>query len=54
MDLEADIIEFRVPTENNKTIFIWDIQASLSEAHIYVSRENKFFSLSGFSASSFL
>lgn len=37
MDLEADIIEFRVPTENNKTIFIWDIQATFTEAYIYES-----------------
>ncbi|KAK3511890.1 hypothetical protein QTP70_027489 [Hemibagrus guttatus] len=37
MDLEADIIEFRVPTENNKTIFIWEIQASFSQAFIYES-----------------
>ncbi|XP_026882540.2 RAD52 motif-containing protein 1 isoform X2 [Electrophorus electricus] len=35
MDIEVDIIEFKVPTENNKTIFIWDIQPSLSEAFIY-------------------
>ncbi|KAM9494264.1 RAD52 motif-containing protein 1 isoform 2-T2 [Clarias gariepinus] len=37
MELEADIIEFRVPTESNKTIFIWDIQACFSEAYIYES-----------------
>ncbi|KAI5091074.1 RAD52 motif-containing protein 1 [Silurus meridionalis] len=37
MDLEADIIEFRVPTENNKTLFIWEIQPSHSEAFIYES-----------------
>ncbi|XP_062846929.1 RAD52 motif-containing protein 1 [Trichomycterus rosablanca] len=37
MSMEADIIEFRVPTENNKTIFIWDIQPSFSEAFIYES-----------------
>ncbi|KAI4892948.1 hypothetical protein NFI96_032356 [Prochilodus magdalenae] len=35
MEIEVDIIEFRVPVENNKTLFIWDIQASFSEAHIY-------------------
>ncbi|XP_060713319.1 RAD52 motif-containing protein 1 isoform X1 [Tachysurus vachellii] len=37
MDLEADIIEFTVPTENNKTIFIWDIKPSYSQAFIYES-----------------
>ncbi|KAL6460619.1 hypothetical protein MHYP_G00305850 [Metynnis hypsauchen] len=35
MDIEVDLVEFRVPVENNKTIFIWDIQASFSEAFIY-------------------
>lgn len=29
------MIEFRVPAENNKTLFIWDIQAGFSEAFIY-------------------
>lgn len=37
MDIEVDIIEFRVPLENNKTIFIWDIQPTFSEAYIYES-----------------
>ncbi|XP_048053620.1 RAD52 motif-containing protein 1 isoform X2 [Megalobrama amblycephala] len=37
MDIEVDIIEFKVPLENNKTIFIWDIQPTFSEAHIYES-----------------
>lgn len=37
MSMDADIIEFRVPNENNKTIFIWNIQPSHSEAFIYVS-----------------
>ncbi|XP_026882542.2 RAD52 motif-containing protein 1 isoform X4 [Electrophorus electricus] len=41
MDIEVDIIEFKVPTENNKTIFIWDIQPSLSEAFIYVHLSTK-------------
>ncbi|XP_030649839.1 RAD52 motif-containing protein 1 [Chanos chanos] len=35
MDIEVDILEFRVPIENNKTIFVWDIQPSDSEAYIY-------------------
>ncbi|KAM4531552.1 RAD52 motif-containing protein 1 [Odontesthes bonariensis] len=33
--MEVDILEFRVPLENNKTVFVWDIQPSLTEAHIY-------------------
>lgn len=35
--MEVDILEFRVPVENNKTLFVWDIQPSQSEAQIYVS-----------------
>lgn len=35
--MEVDILEFRVPVENNKTLFVWDIQPSLTEAQIYVS-----------------
>ncbi|KAL0992711.1 hypothetical protein UPYG_G00097250 [Umbra pygmaea] len=42
MDIEVDIIEFRVPTENNKTLFVWDIQAAFSEAFIYESVWNIF------------
>lgn len=37
MDIEVDIIDFKVPIENNKTIFVWDIQPIFSEAYIYVS-----------------
>lgn len=37
MDIEVDIIEFKVPLENNKTIFIWDIQPTFTEAYIYES-----------------
>ncbi|XP_061080903.1 RAD52 motif-containing protein 1 isoform X2 [Conger conger] len=37
MDIEADVIEFKVPTENNKTLFIWDILPTLPEAFIYES-----------------
>uniref|UniRef100_A0A671QC80 Zgc:103564 n=1 Tax=Sinocyclocheilus anshuiensis TaxID=1608454 RepID=A0A671QC80_9TELE len=37
MDIEVDIIEFKVPLENNKTIFVWDIQPTFSEAYIYES-----------------
>uniref|UniRef100_A0A8B9GMU4 RAD52 motif-containing protein 1 n=1 Tax=Astyanax mexicanus TaxID=7994 RepID=A0A8B9GMU4_ASTMX len=35
MEIEVEVIEFRVPAENNKTIFIWDIQTGFSEAFIY-------------------
>lgn len=37
MDIEVDIIEFRVPVENNKTLFIWNIQPSFLESYVYVS-----------------
>ncbi|KTF86289.1 hypothetical protein cypCar_00041443 [Cyprinus carpio] len=37
MDIEVDIIDFKVPLENNKTIFVWDIQPTFSEAYIYES-----------------
>uniref|UniRef100_A0A3Q3GUS8 RAD52 motif-containing protein 1 n=1 Tax=Labrus bergylta TaxID=56723 RepID=A0A3Q3GUS8_9LABR len=33
--MEVDILEFQVPLENNKTLFVWDIQPSYTEAHIY-------------------
>ncbi|XP_010890791.1 RAD52 motif-containing protein 1 isoform X1 [Esox lucius] len=42
MDIEVDIIEFRVPTEKNKTLFVWDIQPTFSEAFIYESIWNIF------------
>ena len=35
--MEVDILEFQVPVENNKTLFVWDIQPSHTEAQIYVS-----------------
>lgn len=35
--MEVDILEFLVPVENNKTLFVWDIQPSHTEAQIYVS-----------------
>lgn len=37
MDIEADLIEFKVPVENNKTLFVWNILPKFSEAEIYVS-----------------
>ncbi|XP_037647583.1 RAD52 motif-containing protein 1-like [Sebastes umbrosus] len=33
--MEVDILEFKVPVENNKTLFVWDIQPSHTETHIY-------------------
>ncbi|XP_012682813.1 RAD52 motif-containing protein 1 [Clupea harengus] len=42
MEMEVDIIEFRVPTENNKTLFVWDILPEHSEAHIYEAIWNVF------------
>lgn len=35
--MEVDVIEFKVPTENNKTLFVWNLQPTLSEAFIYES-----------------
>ncbi|XP_040919479.1 RAD52 motif-containing protein 1 isoform X2 [Toxotes jaculatrix] len=34
-EVEVDILEFVVPVENNKSLFVWDIQPSLTEAQIY-------------------
>ncbi|XP_044037867.1 RAD52 motif-containing protein 1 isoform X2 [Siniperca chuatsi] len=33
--MEVDVLEFKVPVENNKTLFVWDIQPSHTEAQIY-------------------
>ncbi|XP_037620303.1 RAD52 motif-containing protein 1-like [Sebastes umbrosus] len=33
--MEVDILEFKVPVENNKTLFVWDIQPSHTETQIY-------------------
>ncbi|KAM6904623.1 RAD52 motif-containing protein 1 [Xenentodon cancila] len=33
--MDVDILEFQVPVENNKTLFVWDIQPTLTEAQIY-------------------
>ncbi|KAM8844198.1 RAD52 motif-containing protein 1 isoform 2-T4 [Spinachia spinachia] len=38
--MEVDILEFTVPAENNKTLFVWDIQPSHSEAQIYVCQNS--------------
>ena len=36
-EMEVDIIEFKVPTESNKALFIWDLEHGYSHAYIYVS-----------------
>ncbi|XP_037834706.1 RAD52 motif-containing protein 1 isoform X1 [Kryptolebias marmoratus] len=33
--MEVDILEFRVPVENNKLVIVWDIQPVLTETQIY-------------------
>ncbi|XP_054615026.1 RAD52 motif-containing protein 1 isoform X2 [Dunckerocampus dactyliophorus] len=33
--MEVDIVEFVVPVENNKSLFVWDIEAGITEASIY-------------------
>ncbi|XP_078101213.1 RAD52 motif-containing protein 1 [Sander vitreus] len=33
--MEVDILEFKIPVENNKTLFVWNIQPSHTEAQIY-------------------
>ncbi|CAL8238307.1 unnamed protein product [Lota lota] len=33
--MEVDIIEFKVPVESNKALFIWDIQPCYSHTYIY-------------------
>lgn len=33
--MEVDILEFQIPVENTKTLFVWDIQPSHSEAEIF-------------------
>ncbi|XP_068193234.1 RAD52 motif-containing protein 1 isoform X2 [Antennarius striatus] len=35
--MEVDILEFRVPEENNKTLFVWGLQPSHPEGHVYES-----------------
>ncbi|KAM7387673.1 hypothetical protein PAMA_010017 [Pampus argenteus] len=37
MEIQVDILEFQVPVEKNKTLFVWDIQRSHTEADIYNS-----------------
>ncbi|XP_061556212.1 RAD52 motif-containing protein 1 isoform X2 [Phycodurus eques] len=33
--MEVDVLDFLVPVENNKTLFVWNIQPDLTEAHIH-------------------
>ncbi|XP_024288691.1 RAD52 motif-containing protein 1 [Oncorhynchus tshawytscha] len=42
MEVEVDVIEFRVPIENNKTLFVWNILSTFSDAFIYESIWNIF------------
>lgn len=35
--MEVDVLNFLVPVENNKTVFVWNIQPGPPEAQIYVS-----------------
>ncbi|MGH0150371.1 UNVERIFIED_CONTAM: hypothetical protein FKN15_020493 [Acipenser sinensis] len=42
MDIEVDLIEFKVPVENNKTLFVWNILPKFSEAEIYNSVDEVF------------
>ncbi|XP_028675468.2 RAD52 motif-containing protein 1 [Erpetoichthys calabaricus] len=37
MEIQADIIEFKVPVENNKTLFVWNILPGPSEVWVYES-----------------
>ncbi|MBN3312932.1 RDM1 protein, partial [Atractosteus spatula] len=46
METEVDIVEFKVPVENNKTLFVWNILPTFSEAYIY-DRICKHFSVFG-------
>ncbi|XP_068581825.1 RAD52 motif-containing protein 1 isoform X2 [Cebidichthys violaceus] len=34
--MEVDVLEFKVPVENSKTLFVWDIQPSHTEDQVYV------------------
>ncbi|XP_077386322.1 RAD52 motif-containing protein 1 [Festucalex cinctus] len=33
--MEVDLLDFLVPVENNKTLFVWNITSDLTEAHIH-------------------
>ncbi|XP_061606232.1 RAD52 motif-containing protein 1 isoform X2 [Phyllopteryx taeniolatus] len=33
--MEVDVLDFLVPVENNKTLFVWNIQPDFTEAHIH-------------------
>ncbi|XP_030592217.1 RAD52 motif-containing protein 1 isoform X2 [Archocentrus centrarchus] len=34
--MEAEVLDFRVPVESNKTLLVWDIPPTHTEAHIHV------------------
>ncbi|XP_035769988.1 RAD52 motif-containing protein 1 [Neolamprologus brichardi] len=33
--MEAEVVDFRVPVESNKTVLVWDIPPTHGEAHIH-------------------
>ncbi|RVE70102.1 hypothetical protein OJAV_G00084420 [Oryzias javanicus] len=33
--MDVDVLEFRVPVENNKCVFVWDIQPNRSQAQVH-------------------
>uniref|UniRef100_A0A669DMM9 RRM domain-containing protein n=1 Tax=Oreochromis niloticus TaxID=8128 RepID=A0A669DMM9_ORENI len=33
--MEAEVVDFRVPVESNKTVLVWDIPPTFGEAHIH-------------------
>lgn len=35
--MDVEIVEFVVPKENDKTLFVWNMRSSLSEIQIHVS-----------------
>ncbi|XP_029944743.1 RAD52 motif-containing protein 1 [Salarias fasciatus] len=35
MQVDVEVLEFRVPVENNKTLFVWDIKPGPTEAQIH-------------------
>lgn len=37
MAVQVDLVEFVVPVENNKTVFVWNIEPSQTHADVYVS-----------------
>ncbi|CAK6984629.1 RAD52 motif-containing protein 1, partial [Scomber scombrus] len=42
MEVQVNIVEFVVPVENNKTVFVWNIEPSQTHADIYCSLHTVF------------